>query len=592
MFKKIGSKLLSSYIILIFLCAAIISIISSFTLNKYIKKSIERRLIDSARLISFHIEPMISSRKSYTDIKPVVDRLSSKINARVTIIDRKGTVVGDSDVSVEAIPYIENHKDRPEIKEAFMGRIGSKIRFSNTVKLNMLYVAVPIINKNGEIIGVSRVSLDLKEIKEFLSLIQKLIVTGALLTAFIFFLIGYLIAKSITKPIKEIIQKSIEYSKGNFNVRVSLDSEDEIGILGKTFNEMASKVQKLIQDIKIEKEQQEAVLNNMVEGVIAVDESERITMINESIEKLFRINAKEAIGKELIEVMRSPELIELMTTVKNKKEIHSKEIFFYFPEEKIFHVNAVPMGNKLFSGVLAVFFDITEIRMLERRRVEFTSNVSHELKTPLTVIKGAVDTLLEGNEESREVQKNFILKIKEQSERLSNLIEDVLELSKIESKKIKFEIKKISIKEIIEDAINYIKPKAERKKILIKIDVPEDIPEVPGDREKLLQVLLNLLDNSVKFIDEDGRVDIRCRVKENFLETEVEDNGIGIPEKDIPRIFERFYRVDRARSRDSGGTGLGLAIAKHIIEAHNGNIRAESKLGKGSKFIFTLPLRN
>lgn len=335
-----------------------------------------------------------------------------------------------------------------------------------------------------------------------------------------------------------------------------------------------------------------AILSSMTEGVVVLDKSGNIIIANSAIRKIFDLNDRELTGLSTLEVIRNYDLHVFLNEVLQAKKPMTKEIEMLSPVNKIFEIHASPFWqeNGDFKGVVAVFYDITELRKLERIRSEFVANVSHELRTPLSSIKGYVETLLDGAINDSENNMKFLNIINEHTKRLDRLINDLLDLSKIETKRIELKLEVLNIKDTINKVISLLKTKTDEREITIETNIPEDLLQIKADKNKLEQVFFNLLDNAIKFNVDKGRITISVEILADKIRIDISDTGIGIPEKDLPRIFERFYRVDKTRSRELGGTGLGLSIIKHIVELHEGTVSVESKLNKGSKFSFTLPL--
>ncbi|OGX14850.1 MAG: hypothetical protein A2166_06090 [Omnitrophica WOR_2 bacterium RBG_13_41_10] len=332
-----------------------------------------------------------------------------------------------------------------------------------------------------------------------------------------------------------------------------------------------------------------ALLENMVEGVMTLDKDSRIVSINNSIEKIFAISKKESEGRFLLEVIRNNDIAEVVNKVLSDGKFISKELTLVWPVQKNFKVNASPiLENSAISGCLLVIHDITEIRRLETVRQDFVANVSHELKTPLTSIKGFVETLLEGALEDKENSRHFLEIIRDHANRLDSLVNDLLDLSHLESKEIALRKEEVNLKNLADDIIASFRSHLKKGAVVIKNDLPSNLV-AKVDKDKIGQVFTNLIGNAIKFNRENGTIKVYHQESGDKIQIFVEDSGIGIPPKDIPRIFERFYRVDKARSRELGGTGLGLSIVKHIIELHNGSVGVESTEGLGSKFYFYLP---
>ncbi|MBU1726632.1 MAG: PAS domain-containing protein [Candidatus Omnitrophica bacterium] len=332
-----------------------------------------------------------------------------------------------------------------------------------------------------------------------------------------------------------------------------------------------------------------AILSSMAEGVIAVSKDIKILSINPAVEKVFNIDKKDFVGRFLLEVIPNNDIVDLITiSLKNKEHI-SREIDLVWPVKKNFQVNAYPIfENSVISGCLIVMHDVTELRRLEAMRKDFVANVSHELKTPLTSIKGFVETLLEGALEDKENSRHFLKIIQDHADRLNNLINDLLDLSSFESKESGLDLEEFNLKDFADDVLFGFRAQLKKKDVTLTNDLPADIM-IKADKDKIEQVLTNLIDNAIKFNKQHGFVRIYCQSQDDKIKVYVEDSGSGILPKDIPRIFERFYRVDKARSRELGGTGLGLSIVKHIIELHGGSVGVESAEGLGSSFWFTIP---
>ena len=563
-----------------------VGIFTTASLKNYYLERISFNLKSNAQLVKDIVKQDLTFG-NLTNINSQSKILSKEIATRITIIDKQGIVLGDSE---EDPARMENHADRPEIKQALAGKAGTSLRYSNTLKMDMMYLAIPII-ENGQVIGVTRLSLPLTEVKTKIAYIHKMIFLGALLALFIALGIGLLVARMITKPLREMTGLAKDIASGDFSRQIDIHSNDEVGQLAQSFNQMAGELKTKIETILEDRNQLSAVLTSVIEGVVAIDRNEKIILFNSALQKLFNLTRDKAIGRFFWEVIRNNELNDLLREVMEKKDFREKELTLFFSQgEKIFQVHALPIkGEKVISGVVAVLHDITELKKLERMRIEFVANVSHELRTPLTLIKGFIETLKRGAIRDSKNSQRFLDIIESHTERLNNLIDDLLELSKIESKEIKMEFQPIDLREVIEEVVSNFKEAIDEKGHTVEIDIPPDFPQVEVAPERIEQVFINLLDNAIKFTPAGGKICIRGTVKEKDIQIEVSDTGIGIPKEHLSRLFERFYRVDKARSRELGGTGLGLSIVKHIIQAHSGTVGVESKANKGSRFFFTLP---
>ncbi|MBI2119852.1 MAG: HAMP domain-containing protein [Elusimicrobia bacterium] len=405
------------------------------------------------------------------------------------------------------------------------------------------------------------------------------------------FIIVYLLSGWFIRPVKQITLTALDIFEGLTKKKVTIQSEDEVANLGKSFNLMVERLEARSSQIQSEKQEIFAVLSTMAEQVIAVDLKAKVFLINPAACKLFSVKPEEILYKPYQEAIRYAKLTELIQNVNLTKESNFETIHLFLPEENIFEVHTLPLKNNgVCTGVLLVMHDITKIYKLEQIRRDFVANVSHELRTPLTSIQGFAETLLQGALSDKEHNREFVETIYSQVKRLTHLVNNLLDLTSIESGKRRMQFNPVSVPALLEEIKQTLVPLALGKKIQFKFYHPQDLPSILGAREELKQLFLNLLENAIKFNKEGGQVVIETKqVNDKNLIISIRDTGIGIPENEISRIFERFYRVDKARSREFGGTGLGLSIVKHIIEAHHGEIKVESKLNEGSIFSVVLP---
>lgn len=493
---------------------------------------------------------------------------------RITLVDPKGAVVFDSLANETTM---ENHNDRAEIVEARQKGTGSSIRYSHTIGKNMIYVATKLNNDYVIRSSVTIEVVNLFNVKYLKYYIIALFIVLSM-TAVIASRLSYL----ITQPIKDLEYVTSRISKGDLVRRVSVKSKDEIGQLGDTFNYMADQLQITLND-SIEKQNKlEAILKSMESGVIAVDRNDRIIMINPYCKKIFGIE-KDIIGKNLMDYIRDFELEKILHEESDKY----REIKIIWPCEKILRIRTADIVNaNEHIGKVAVVHDITEIKKLENMRTEFVANVSHELKTPLTSIKGFAETLRFVNDEEK--KEKFLDIINDEADRLTRLINDILTLSDLEThREERKEI--VDINEAVVQVVNLIKPTADSKNIDISTELRE-MDNIIGSFDRFKQMLINLVDNAVKYSETGAKVKISTEMNNNNCVVKVKDTGVGIPKEQIPRLFERFYRVDKARSRANGGTGLGLAIVKHIVLSYKGTIQVKSEIGAGSEFVISIPV--
>jgi len=416
---------------------------------------------------------------------------------------------------------------------------------------------------------------------------------SAVLVAFLFSTVLALIMYArLISPLEEMASIAQDMARGNLEQEIRIFAQDEIGDLARSINYMARQLKTNIDDIIAEKNRIQAILASMADGVIAMDPWGRVILVNPVVEKLFGITQEASRGKNILRIIRNNELEKMINHALETGQPIDKLVEIQTPDPFIFYVNVTPFknGGAEQGGLVAVLKDITERKRVEEMRSDFVANVSHELRTPLTSIRGFAETLLDGAVEDPKVARPFLEIINTETERLSRLIDELLNLSKIEDKRAIPNWQPLNIGNLIDRAVTILKPKALEKEITIDVEASETIPVFEGDADMMCQVLINLIDNSISYTQSGGEIHIRASAGAHELKVDVQDNGIGIPQESLHRVFERFYRVDKARSREQGGTGLGLSIVKHIIDAHHGTVQVESNLGVGSTFSFVLPL--
>ena len=581
-------KLILSYVFVIVVSFGFIAFFLDKNLEDNSLQNIQAFLITQARLIEAQVPVQSLRQDDVPFLESLVKVFSPRTKCRITIINPKGKVLADSEKSQADVLLMENHLYRPEVKTALSGAIGNDIRYSPTLKIDLLYVALPIMEGNTPL-GVLRLALPLESVMHTLFAIRKTVLLGLLFALALALILGSLVAQRTVNPVNRMIQVSRKFSEGDFSRRILRFSKDEIGELGETLNRMAQDIENKIKEIMTQNQKLSAIFNSMIEGVIVIDKAGRIVSVNSTIEKIFGSARASVEGKVFLEAIRNNDIAEVIDAVLKQGNPLTREIALLFPMRRIFEVSATPIfDNEVISGCLVVVHDITELRRLETVRSDFVANVSHELKTPLTSIKGFIETLLEGALDDKENNRNFLKIVHDHAERLNNLVDDLLSLSHLESKEIMLKKESFDLKQQLGKVIPGFRSQLKKTAIEIKDELAGNMV-VSADRNRLVQVFTNLIDNAIKFNKEKGTIRIYSQDLGGKIKVFVEDSGIGISEKDIPRIFERFYRVDKARSRELGGTGLGLSIVKHIVELHGGSVGVESTEGLGSKFWFVLP---
>lgn len=506
------------------------------------------------------------AREDYKDSK-LLSLYKFKDNlVRFTVINKDGEVIFDNEIA-----KLDNHNNRQEIIDAFKNGSGSSVRYSESLSTSMVYVATKIDDNT-----VIRSSVPVNNIRVFTSVTLKYYIAIILLVFVLSLFLAVKLVKIIVYPINELQKVTSKIENGDLNKRAIIYNYDEIGFLAQTFNNIADQLEIRIIDSLDKKNKLEAILESMESGVIAIDNNENIILINSYSQKLFDLK-EDNIGKKISDCIIDYDLINFIREIP---EIGTKEIKLFHPIERELRVKKSPIINYLNNsiGIVITVQDITDIKRLENMRSEFVANVSHELKTPLTSIKGFSETLRYVDDS--ETKNKFLDIIDKESERLTNLINDILILSNIENIH-KMESEYFNPGDVIENVLDMVKSQAYKKSIIIKYNDCFN-SEILGSKDKFHQLAVNLIENAIKYSNENGIVKIDLTLEEQYFVFKVKDNGIGIPKNDIPRIFERFYRVDKSRS--TRGTGLGLAIVKHIVKLFNGEISVKSKVGRGSTF--------
>ncbi len=517
----------------------------------------------------------------------LVRRLGESSGTRITIILKDGVVLADSE---EDIRKMENHSQRPEIKTAVSGDFGKSIRFSRTLGQTLMYVAVPF-EQNGEVLGTVRTAISISDVDDTLGNIRQRLFLAGFVIVLLAVPISWWLSRRISRPLELMTGAAQRFSQGELETPLAETGSIETQRLAKALNHMASDLSERIHREVEQRGEMEAILGCMVEGIIAIDNEQRVIRMNSATARLFGISSHFEPGRPIHELIRNSELQRFIRKGLNLQEPLEDELTLLDTEKRYLHVQAAPLTGKLDEriGVLIVLHDLTRLRQLESVRRDFVANVSHELKTPITAIRGAVETLLD-EEGMNDASQRFLEIIFKQSERLNALVEDLLDLSRIEQGVTEggWELKSGPIRPILENARNACESMIFQQNIDLEINCPEGIrARINGGL--LEQAVINLLSNAVKYSPVGSRISMAASEDEHQVLIQVKDSGCGIAEEHLPRLFERFYRIDLARSRALGGTGLGLAIVKHIALAHQGNVFVDSVPGQGSTFTITLP---
>ena len=557
----------------------LISVCAIFTIA-FTSRDIRKTDIDIVRnsleYYGLSLLPSLSSmvkEHRYEELEEFIKEIGAETDKRITVIDVDGMVIGESE---RIASYMDDHSNRPEVIQALGGKTGTSIRYSNSLQAEMLYVALPMTDE-GRISGVLRVSMHVKSIeslsrdirlKVFLlaSLVILLSISGVLL----FF-------TRLINPLDQLSEVARRGAQGDFDARIFLKNEDTLKEIADNYNQMIDKVKTLLTEFSLRKEELGAILSSMQPGLLVLNRSNEIAVANESAERI--IHANGILGSKYWHVLREPKLFRLIERVQAEKTTAREEVGI---NDGIFQVSAAYIQS--LNETVLVFHDITEIKNLEQIKKEFVLNVSHELRTPLTAIKGYAETIEETDTENLK----YLEIIKRHTDRLINIVEDLLVLSELEEKELISMGDTFHLESVIDQVLKMFEGKLKTKNLKLSLEVQKDLPPVRGDLMKMEQVLINLVDNAIKYTEK-GQITISLRMRDGSIELKVKDTGIGIPAEHLPRIFERFYTVDKSHSRRVGGTGLGLSIVKHIVHLHGGSINVESEPGVGSTFTIRYP---
>ncbi|MEG0267415.1 MAG: ATP-binding protein [Carnobacterium sp.] len=590
--KKIQTQVLTVFMVLFIIFGGCVGFFSTQVMQNYANENQQEDLMEQSKLVLSNFNGVVKDRLAFSDLKRQALKVKEYTNQRITLIDLKGTVIYDSIIDNDSA--LENHRNREEIKAIIKGEPeGTDTRISESTKKTLYYVAQPIVDQSGELIGILRLAKPLAEMNQLNGQILQSILVFIVLALILTTGITFLIAKYIAKPIEEVMNVTKKLSNKQYGARYSGDGYGEVNKLGETINELAESLDEQMQEIIQNRERINELINHLVIGVMQLDEDGNIQIVNPAMCQIFDMESSVLLGKSYVEVTKSYGLSHLIEKAYRKKEIQNKEIYFYFPTERIVDANVVPIVGKTKDdmNLIVLLYDITEIRRLEKVRTDFVTNASHELRTPVTALKGFSETLLDGAMEDKATLKQFLEIMLEESTRLDLLVNDILELSKLEQRQVPIAYEKVVVKEAVLSTFKLIKQKAEQKNITLNL-IEEDSVTIEGDKDRLKQILANLIDNAVIYTKSGGAINVVLNKTEQQAIIAISDNGMGIPEDEINRIFERFYRVDKGRSRNSGGTGLGLSIVKYLVENFNGTITVKSKVGLGTTFEVTFPLRH
>jgi len=570
----------------------IISISLGLSLPAFLKEKINEGLQRELFTVRFVLEQELARpQPDRTRIHDLARQLGQSAGTRVTVIAADGTVIGESEKTAAELSGMENHLQRPEVQEALEKGVGSSTRHSDTLNVDLLYLAatVPASATRANVRAFVRVALPLYQVSQTVSRVRWTVTAAIITVGLLAVPVLFWLTRRFSRPLLEMRAVAGRVAQDDFSRRASPRAPGELGELAVALNDMAAQLDARLRELSAEKSELSAVLSSMTEGVLVVDASARIRLANRPLREQFQLGDA-AVGRTVLEAFRNAPLHELVAEAISGSDIAGRELATLSPAERTFEVSAARLHQRdgAVAGAVVVFHDITRIKRLESVRKEFVANVSHELRTPLSILKGCVETLLEEPGPDAATARQFLQTVQRHTRRLEALIADLLTISALESQQARLQLEPLSLRAAAESAAEELARQAQEKKIAIEVGIAPDLPAARADAQRLQQVFFNLLDNAVKYIQPGGRVSVSAKAADAELEVCVADDGPGIASQHLPRIFERFYRVDKARSREMGGTGLGLAIVKHIIQAHGGRVWADSELEQGSRFYFTL----
>ena len=581
MFHSIQWRITFSFVLLILVSMSILGFyLTNSTRNSQLD-DLRTQLENEARITAEASLPGLLSPDE-NSLDALTKRLGEQTATRITIIAVDGTVLGDSE---EEPANMENHANRPEVIDALNTGLGESTRYSITLGKKMMYVAVPISNQD-EVLGIARVSLPLTTVSSLVNSVTVSIIVAMVVAALLVIVMAWFIARTTTRPIRKLTVASRKMTSGELGQKIGIETRDEVGELARAFNEMSAELKEMVDTISGDRARLATILDNMTDGVVMTDIEGNISLTNDAARKLF--NIKNDTEKPLIEVVRDYELDEVLKLCLETGETQAVQ-YESGESKKYIRAIAIPIYGDELSGVLLLLQDLTEVRNLQTTRRELIGNISHEFRTPLAGIKAMAETLRDGAIDDKETAKDFLARIDDEVERLTQMVAELTELSRIETGQAELKLEAVNLNLLVEDVIARLGPQVERQQLIIDKKLAADLPSVQADKERIRQTIVNLIHNAIKFTDPGGKITVATRADAGSATVDISDTGPGISKSDLPHVFERFYKGDRARSGE--GSGMGLAIAKHIVEVHGGSIWAQSEEGRGSTFSFSLPIK-
>jgi two-component system, OmpR family, phosphate regulon sensor histidine kinase PhoR len=544
---------------------------------------LERELAAESRLLADILANRMDSPAETIDLDTQAVEWSQILGARVTIVSPDGTVLGESH---EDRATMDNHLQRPEIQESLSSGVGRSIRFSSTVGFDLMYVAVPV-HSEDVLLGFVRVAIPLEQIEARMEHLQRTLLITTLVAALLVVALAMLISSYTTRPLRSLTRSVQSMSIDDLIDSPSTTTKDEVGQLASAFISLGAQLQNQIGALEAERTKLVSVLDQMTDGVLIIDAQGQVQLVNPAAQRIFGVSERSALGNSIAEVIRHHQLVELWKLCQEtgQSQVTSVDLT---SRRMLLQSTAIPLSQALPGSVLMVFQDLTQVRRLENIRRDFVSNISHELRTPLASLKALTETLQESALDDPPAARRFLSRMETEVDSLSLMVQELLELSRIESGKVPLQLEPVGPTGLLTAAVGRLGLQAERAGLQISIQSMEDLPSVLADPRRIEQVVTNLLHNAIKFTPPGGRIELAAEQAGDMIQFSVRDTGAGISTESLPRIFERFYKADQ--SRTGGGTGLGLAITRHLVEAHGGRVWAESVEGQGATFYFTLPV--
>lgn len=593
MFKSIRWRITIPYTVIILMTALGMTLYISETVRHARLADMESRLVAEAALMAKVVPAYLTGAPDMATLQGLAHQWSDSSGERVTVIGPDGTVLAESHADST---QMDNHLYRPEVQAAIKEGVGFATRYSKTLRRDVMYAAVPAFSdSDNALVGIVRVSLPLDQIEANVSQLRNTIVVAGLIAAMLAIVVAFYVASHTINPIRRLTEVVERIAEGDLSARLLPVTRDEVGQLTRAFNHMADQLREKVAVLAREQRRLSAVLSNMADGVIITDDVGNVVLVNAAAARILRISAEGAQGHSFAQVVYNHQLISLWNQclATGKEQSGTVETML---RRGFLQAVITPLPDVAPPRMLVILQDLTRVRRLETVRRDFISNVSHELRTPLASLAVVVETLRDGALDDPPAARRFLQHMESELTAMTQMVEELLELSRIESNKVPLKIKPTRVRKLVTKPVNRLLPQAEREGVTVHIQIPSTLPKVLADAKRIHQVVANLVHNAVKFTPAGGEITISADIAATDdagaapgeVVIAVKDTGIGIPAEDVLRIFERFYKTDRARSQD--GTGLGLAIAKHIVQGHGGRIWVESREGVGSTFYFTLPI--